>query len=140
MLFAATSQPAFAQNGSVVIPTGEWAQELISYWQPVFALAIAFLLRKLPGDLGNWLLAMRVDQLLANSIGHGINATPGAQRGAVLTVPVGNKVLEQAMEFAKEHAPRLVRKLGGDIRLREKITARLNLEAAAEVKPVATTV
>lgn len=147
VLFAALAAcfvtPAFAQEaaptGAVVIPYGAWLAEAAS-WAGVFVAAfVAFLFRRIPPQIANVLIALRVDQLLERAITYGINAVEGAVKDRALTLDVGHQVAQQAMEYAIEHGPTLLRAMGGHTRLREKILARLNLDEAAAVGPVAAT-
>jgi hypothetical protein len=130
----------WASDHQVEVPWGAWLGELISGAFALLMAALLWMLRRLPASAVaalNMLAGLfgqnRVDALLERAVQYGINATKGAVKDRVLTVNVGNEVLERAFEYAVRHAPALVAKFGGLQALREKIIARLNLEADAAV-------
>jgi hypothetical protein len=128
---------AFVPDGEVPIAWGALVDaligDLLDTLPMVLAGFVAWVLRKLPEEVAGIFRAWRVDQLLDKALQYGINATRGAVKDRALTVQVGNEVLERAFEYALRHAPMLVSKIGASEYLREKIIARLNLEADAAV-------
>jgi len=136
-LFAvALSLPALAQSSTEVqIPLGSWINSASEFIAPVLAAAVLWMIRKLPGQVSGMLMAMRVDQLLVKAIDYAINATAGAARDKPLKVNVGNEVVAQAINYAVNHGPGwLLGWIGGEVVLREKIIARLNVDASAALK------
>jgi hypothetical protein len=136
-------------DGEVQIPYGDWVSSILTWLLGVAGIAAAWLLRRLPATIVSALDAIsgalgqgRANELLEKAITYGINTTAGAIRGKTLTVKVGMEVLERALEYAVRHAPAFVAWAGGAIAVREKIIARLDLEADAELpapKPPADT-
>lgn len=131
---------AFTADGQVEVPWGALVDDLLGGLGVAVAALAAWLLRRVPAGLlatlnalANLLGQGRVDRLLETAIQYGINATRGAVKDQVLTIAVGNEVLERALEYALRHAPVLVEWAGGALALREKIIARLSLEADAAV-------
>lgn len=127
-------------DGEASVPWGDWLSEFIKGFAVIAGSAALWLLRRIPSKFGavlDMIAGMtgqgRANELLEKAIVYGINTTAGAARGKVLTVKVGNEVLERAFEYALRHAPKLVTKLGGDTMLREKIIARLDLDESAAV-------
>ncbi len=140
--------PAFAQqvadDGKVVVPFGAWLSAAASWTAIVLVAGAGFAFRRLPKaaqDAAEMVARLAfqksVNELLEKAVQYGINATAGAMKDKALTIDVGNRVVEKALEYAFEHAPQLVTKLGGLTRLREKIIARLNLDEAAASDKVA---
>lgn len=136
---------AYAADGSITIPYGQ----IFSDWQPVFAAVLAGLVawgfRQLPANLAAILGNGRVELLLNNAIGYGLNAVAGAAKGKTLDVDVGNKVLAEALQYAIDNAPKwLLNWAGGPEGLAKKIWGRLDLvpeaDASGAVAAVSTTV
>lgn len=139
-LAAAGLQVAFAQVAEpstvVTVPYGEWIYDFGQNWLlPVVIAAVGWALRKLPKEWQGLALAARVDQLLANAIQYGINATSGAVRTKTLDVETGNAVMHIALQYAIQHGPSIVKSAGGVTRIQEKILARLSLDENAVVQP-----
>jgi len=137
---AAGAEYSGVPDGQVVLPWGVWFGSVLDYFFAALAAGALWLLRKVPSrfvDALNMVSGLmgqgRVDSLLEKAITYGINATKGATQDKVLTVNVGNEVLERAFEYAVRHAPALVSRVGGLQTIREKIIARLRLEADAAV-------
>ncbi len=129
-------------DGGVSVPYGDIISELLTYLLGIAGIAAAWLLRRLPkvavdalNMIGGITLQKRADELLELAIRYGVNTTQGAVRGKSLSLKVGNEVLERAFEYALRHAPSLVGKIGGLVQLREKIIARLDIEAADAFTP-----
>lgn len=127
------SATAIAQDGQVVIPYGAWIQAIADTAVPTITAVLLALLARLmavlPAPIVAILQTFRVEQLLDRAIHFGVNAVAGATHGRTLTVPVASQVLETAMDYAVTQAPTLVRWLGGELALREKLFARLEIEA-----------
>jgi len=123
----ATPLPAFAQDGAVTVPWGDWVSGVLAAAREFFAYGLAALVawaaRRLPAQIGDIILAARVEQLLTRAADYGIAAVAGAVKGKTLDVKVTNEVLERAAEYAIENAPALAGKLGDT--LRPKLLARL---------------
>lgn len=104
----------------------------VSQWADAFeaiALAVvAFLLRKIPGQLGNILTTMHVDQVLNKAVDYAINMVKGATKDKELSLDVGNEVLAKALQYVLDHAPTWLQSwMGGQDQIAQKIIARLNL-------------
>ncbi len=111
----------------VTIPWGDWLTAAAPDIAALVLAAALWLVRQIPGEVGALLRTKRVEQLLDRSIGYGINAVAGAAHGRTLSLDVGSAVLAEAVDYAIEHAPRLVAWAGED-HLAEKIWARLRLD------------
>lgn len=122
-----------AAGSKVSIPIGDWATAILDVLNdlvlPLVVVVVGWAMRVLPSSIAAYLKMMQVDQLLARAVGYGISAVRGAVAGKELTADVGNEVLAEAIRYALAHAPALVEWAGGADALREKIVARLNLEA-----------
>lgn len=144
LTLAVLGSGAFAADSTVSIPYGQW----ISDWVPLISASLAALvtwgLRQLPGNIVAIFGNARVELLINNAIGYGLNAVKDAAKGKTLSVDVGNKVLAEAMQYAVENAPGwLLSWAGGPEGLAKKIFGRLDLDPAADasaIKLVTTTV
>lgn len=133
------SMPALAQqvagDGHVVLP---WGDILASAQGLLITLAgsvLAFALARLPASVAALIKTWQVDQLLEKAIAYGINTVAGAAKGQQLSVAIGNKVIEQAMEYAVENgSPRLIKWIGTSDLMKKKIVARLDLVPEAGMK------
>ncbi|WP_022722860.1 hypothetical protein [Rhodopseudomonas sp. B29] len=128
---------ALAADGSVTIPYGQ----IVSDWLPFVASGLAALVawgfRQLPGNVAAILGNGRVELLLNNAIGYGLNAVAGATKGKTLDVAVGNKVLAEALQYAIDNAPAwLLSWAGGPEGLAKKIWGRLDLAPEADASAV----
>ncbi|MDP2358030.1 MAG: hypothetical protein Q8M31_18465 [Beijerinckiaceae bacterium] len=127
--------PAFAQDGVVTVPWGDWiAGALVHLRDAVIAgvvALVAWAARRLPTQIGEIVLAARVEQLLTRAADYGIAAVGGAMKGKTLDVRTTNHVIEAAAEYAIANAPALVEKLGDT--LRPKLLARLAPVVGIEV-------
>lgn len=113
-------------DGVVNIPWGDWFYEGASAIITFLGLAIAWGLRHLPARLVALAQTLQVEQLLRNAVEFGINRTAGAVKGEALSVPVANKVLEQALEYAVKYAPGwLLNWVGGEEGVKDKLIARI---------------
>ncbi|MGJ4888971.1 hypothetical protein ACQR1Y_12295 [Bradyrhizobium sp. HKCCYLRH3099] len=141
---AVLGSAAFAADGVVTIPYGYWVSE----WMPVIATGLGALvtwgLRHLPANLIAIFGNARVELLINNAIGYGLNAVEGATKGKTLELQVGNKVLREALQYAVENAPGwLLAWAGGPEGLAKKIFGRLDLPPESDgsvIKLVATAV
>lgn len=127
LLAVAWSPPAFAQDGAVTVPWGDWVAGVLSYLRDgVIAIVVAMiglLAKNLSPGIRDMILAARVEQLLTRAADYGVAAVAGAVKGKTLDVRVTNEVLEKAAEYAVANAPALAEKLGAT--LRPKLLARL---------------
>lgn len=126
-------------DGGVALPWGDFLAELLQVVLLAAATLAAFLLRRLPKAVVDVIdavsrvtLQKNASEFLELALGYGINTTADAVRGKALPIKVGSEVVERAVEYALRHAPGLVRKMGGALQLREKLIARLNLEASEQ--------
>lgn len=134
---------AFAQtvaektpDTTIEIPVGEWISAAGGAIGPLIVIVVGYLIRHLPVQFAAVLTTMRVDQLLEKAIGYGLNATAGAMKGKPLTVDVGSEVLENALQYVVDNGPKmLIKWMGGEVGIREKIIARLDLDETASVDP-----
>ncbi len=119
---AADAAPAPA---AVTVPLGDWIATALE-WASSVVLAVAgwVVARWVPV----WARQYLTDRLLANAVDYALGAVAGAARGKVLTVPVANRVLAEAMSYAVANAPALANWLGDT--LRPKILARLGAAGA----------
>ena len=135
--------PAMAQqvagDGQVVLPWGDVLASSASVLVTLAGSALAFALARLPASILAMVKTWQVDQLLERSIGYGINMVAGAAKGQALTVPVANKVIETALEYAVTNgSAALIKWMGGEKVIEQKIISRLNLvPEAGNVTPAA---
>jgi hypothetical protein len=137
------ASPALAQDTAesittVGLPWGDWlgsAIDLISTLiVPIVLGFLARLFAILPGPVVQILRTMQVEQLLQRAVDFAINATHGAVKGKRLDVDVGSEVVATALQYVIDKAPAQVLKwLGGELRIREMILARLDLEETADL-------
>lgn len=135
-----SSIAVFAQSTStpvdtiVNVPWGDWLFESAQVVIAVLGAVVMWGLRQLPARIVAVIQTGQLDQLLLRAIDFGINKTAGAAKGKTLNVDVGSEVLEQALQYAIDNAPKwMVAWAGGADGLRAKIIARLNLEGKAAV-------
>lgn len=134
LALVALCSPSLAQtaqtagDGQVVIPWGDLLSTSASVIITLAVSVLAFALRKLPASITAVIKTYQVDQLLERAIGYGINSVAGAAKGQSLSVPVGNKVLEVALEYAVTNGSKaLVEWMGGKDIVAQKIVARMDL-------------
>lgn len=123
--YAATLQTP--GDGAVIIPWGDWFAGML---EPVGAFVVAAILwamRRLPSSIYLTLQMMRAEQLVQRAVDYALSATAGAVAGKQLDVFVASDVLESAAEYAVEHAPGLVKTIGGTALFKQKVLARLNV-------------
>lgn len=128
-----TAAPAVAQqvagDGQVAIPWGDWLAASASTLVTLAASVLAFALAQLPASINAMIKTWRVEQLLERAVAYGINTVAGAAKGQTLSVPVANKVIEQALEYAVENgSSALVSWMGGTDAIEKKLIARLDVE------------
>jgi hypothetical protein len=98
----------------------------------ILASIAMVLLRQLPANIVAIFGNARVELLLNNAIGYGLNAVQGAVKDKTLSVDVGNEVLAKALQYAVDNAPAWLQSwAGGPEGLAKKIWARLNLGEGA---------
>ncbi|MCX5478437.1 hypothetical protein OSH08_05445 [Kaistia geumhonensis] len=127
---------AVAEPSTVVtVPIGDWIAAGAAALAASAGSVVLWGLRQLPGALLQRLRTLQAEQILTMAMAYGLNAVAGAARGKVLSADVGNAVAAEALGYVVEHGPnRLIKWLGGEQAIREKIIARLDLGADAEVK------
>jgi hypothetical protein len=119
----------------VSIPWGDWLSDVASTLIMVISAAVMWGLRQLPSRILSIFQTTQLDQLLLKGIDFAINRTAGASKGRELKVDVANEVLATALRYAIEHGPKwMIKWAGGELALREKIIARLDVEADAALK------
>ncbi len=127
--------PAFAQDGAVTVPWGDWlASSLVYLRDAVIAGVVALVAwgaRRLPTQVGEIILAARVEQLLTRAADYGIASVAGAVKGKSFDVRITNQVIEAAIDYAIANAPSLVERMGST--LRPKILARIAADVGPEV-------
>lgn len=135
-----TRLTAYAPDGRVDVPWGDWLSEALKALLALAGALALWLLRRLPSTMVSALDMFagmmgqgRANELLEKAVAYGVNVTAGAVKGKTLKVEVGNEVMERALEYALRHAPQLVAKLGGIAVIREKIIARLDLDENAAI-------
>lgn len=132
-LLAAPAMAAeVAADGQVAIPWGDLLASSASLLTSLAVAALAAGLAMLPPSINAIIKTWRVEQLLVNAIGYGINAVSGAAKGQVLSVPIGNKVIEQAAEYAVQNgSAALIKWMGGPDAVKKKIISRIDLDPSA---------
>jgi len=126
---------ADAAATTISVPAGDWIAELAAFAGPLVAALALWMIRKLPAQFASLLMSMRVDQLLNKAIAYAVNSVKDATHDKPLTVDVGNAVLAEAVQYAINHGPTgLINWMGGEAMIREKILARLKLDAQAAVR------
>jgi hypothetical protein len=126
---ATVAHAAGAIDGQVSFGWGTLIADVLREQAGPMAIAVVgAIVHFLPGGTGSLIRMLRVDQLLEKAVNAGINKTAGAVDGKVLTVKVGNEVIERALEYAASQAPGLFKKLPIN-EWREKIIARLKFGA-----------
>ena len=123
-----TVAQATSDTTKVVWGWGATATQVAQAAAWLLASAAMIALRKLPSNLVALFGNARVELLLSNAIGYGLNAVADAAKGKTLTVDVGNQVRAKALQYAIDNAPGWLQSwAGGPEGLAKKIWARLNL-------------
>lgn len=129
---SALAQAVTDGSTTVSLPFGQWLTAAGDFIIPIVAAAALWLIRKLPSQIAALLMTMRVEQMLTMAIKYAINAVAGASHDKPLTLDLGNAVAAKAVQYVIDHAPGWLVSWAGDAEgLREKIIARLNLNASA---------
>lgn len=136
---AIMAMPAMAQqvagDGQVVVPWGDVLASSASVLVTLAGSVLALALARLPASMLAVIKTWQVDQLLERSIGYGINMVADAAKGQAMTVPVANKVIEAALEYAIANgSAALIKWMGGKDVIEQKIISRLNLVPEAGEK------
>lgn len=133
----ATVVPDSAVDTVVSIPWGDWLYDAATTLIAIIGMIIAWGVRNLPARFAAIVQTAQLDQLLMRAIDYGINTTAGAAKGKNLSIDVGSVVLEQALQYAIDNAPKwLIAWAGGVDGIKAKIIARLDLDASAAVPEV----
>lgn len=129
--YAATSDTA------ITIPYGKLVEDWVPFIASGLAALVAWGFRQLPSNIVAILGNGRVELLINNAIGYGLNAVAGAAKGKTLDVDVSNKVVAQALQYAIDNAPGwLLAWAGGPEGLAKKIWGRLDLPPEADASGV----
>lgn len=140
--FAADTAPetvaqAASESTKVTWAWGALVGQLAETAAWLLAAAGMFLLRRLPANIVAIFGNARVELLLNNAIGYGLNAVAGAVKGKTLEIDVGNQVLREALQYAVDNAPAWLQSwAGGPEGLAKKIWARLNLGEGADASVI----
>lgn len=142
-LFLLPLLPAFAQtvaektvvDTTIEIPVGDWITAVGAVVLTAIPATFAWFCRMLPSYIGGLLMQVRADKMLELAIQYGINATANATKDKPLSVDVGSEVLENALQYVIDNAPKFAKWIGGSDLIRQKIIARLNLEPDVYVDP-----
>ena len=134
---ATIAQPA-TDTAVVTIPYGSWLTSAAAGIQEivisVVMAVIAFACRRLPAAVGTVVKGILTQQLVERAIAFGMSTVAGAAAGKSLSVPVGNAVLANALNYAVEHAPGWFMKwAGGEQAIRDHIIALLPMEQDASL-------
>jgi hypothetical protein len=135
------AMPHFAMAQAVVpdttvdIPVSSWLNAAAELIGPMLGVAVLWLIRKLPAQLGGVLMTLRADQLLEKAISYAINAVAGATKDKPLSINVGNEVVAKAVQYVVDNGPGwMVTWLGGKDAIRQKVIARITVDPAAAFK------
>lgn len=125
--------PVFAADAtSVVVPIGDWVQATLPLLGWLMAAVATWVLSHVPAIFKT----AQVEQLLAKAIEYALNVVAGASKDKVLSADVGNAVIAQALNYATTYGPSWVLKyLGGEQGLRDRIIARLDLHPDVSLIP-----
>ncbi|AWB21259.1 hypothetical protein DA075_10330 [Methylobacterium currus] len=140
---ATVAQPA-TDTAVVTIPYGSWLTSAAAGIQEivvsVIMAVIAFACRRLPAAIGAVVRGLLTQQLVERAIAFGMSTVAGAAAGKTLSVPVGNAVLANALNYAVEHAPGWFLKwAGGEQAIRDHIIALLPMDQDASLAPATST-
>lgn len=128
-----TVVPGPATTTVVAVPVGDWVTQIAPVIQDaLLALVtalVAFALRSLPAAIRTYVTAgitAQVEQICDRGIEWAIAAVAGASKDKVWTVPVGNAVVAQAVQYIVSHGPAwLVTWMGGKDLIAQKIIGRI---------------
>lgn len=114
---------AFAQDGGVEIPWGQWLVDAINASLPTVLLVLSSLVTVLVAKFAPaWLqvvigdkLQRQINEVLEKAVLSAAAQTKNAVAGKTLSLAISNVVLLRAAQYAVEFAPKLVKKVtGGD--------------------------
>jgi len=126
---------AVAVDTTVEVPISSWIETAGTFVGPLLAAAALWLIRKLPEQISAILITMRVDQMLEKAISYAINATVAASKDKPLSINVGNEVVAKAVQYVIDNGPGwLIGWMGGEASIREKVIARLEVDAGTALK------
>ena len=138
MLLAAMSAGAHAET-TVTWNWGDWlaansntfAETAAWLVLALLGLAMKALLAKVVEIIKTW----QVEQMLSKAIVAAINKTAGASQGKALSFTVANDVIGSAVQFVLDNAPEwLIKWLGGETGIRDRVIARIEVEPGAAIK------
>lgn len=124
---------AATDPNTVTVPIGSIVAEWSSAVGWLLASLVLYAMRLLPQNIVAILANARVDLLLNNAIGYGVNAVAGATKDKTLDVNVGNQVLAAAINYAIENSSGWLQTwAGGPEGLAKKVWGKLNLGEGAD--------
>jgi hypothetical protein len=128
---------AAAASNIVTIPYGDYIQTALPFVGWAIGLAATYAMRHLPSSLVAVLKTSMAEQLFARAIDFALNAVAGATKGKKLDATIGNAVIAQAVQYILQYGPGwLVKWLGNEQGLRDRIVARLDLQPDVALMPV----
>ncbi|UMY16676.1 hypothetical protein MMB17_18615 [Methylobacterium organophilum] len=135
---AATIAEPSNNTAVVTVPYGSWLTSAAAGIQEivvsVIMAVIAFACRRLPAAAGAVVRGILTQQLVERAIAFGMSTVAGAVAGKTLSVPVGNAVLANALNYAVTNAPTwFVKWIGGEQAIRDHIIALLPMEEQASL-------
>lgn len=128
-IVACPTTPA-ADTTRACAPAGDWVGDVAVALPSLLATIImGVILRFLPAQLKGLLTAQRtaqVDQLIERGLGMGASKLAEELKGKGLSVDVKNHFVAQGLQYVFDHgAPALIKWMGGQGRIAQKIEARL---------------
>lgn len=139
---ATLTADSFTPDGQVPVPYGSWLDKLLAFFATGIAAWITLTFKTWAEAKIGRDAAAALSGFTEQAINYGINATRDAVRDKTLSIEVGNEVLERALEYGLRLFPGLIEQFGGAEAQRQRIMARLNLEAKAAIpvpRPPSTT-
>lgn len=129
----AASTFALAQDTTAVLPYGDWFGLAAHTIQFGLGLAIVWGFRHLPAGAVGYVRMLLSEQLLKRAADYGVNVVARMAAGRSLTVDLHDERIARAVRYVIDHGPAwLVKQLGGEDAIREKIVARI---PAADIVP-----
>lgn len=133
--------PAYAADGQVVVPWGDWISVILTTLQsvPIASIVAAWLVfvmvkAGLPQGIADIIKVSLTDQVLNKAIQFAINAVSGATQGKKLEIHVANQVVEEAADYVIANGPAwIVDWLGGVDAIKKRILARIELVPEAKI-------
>lgn len=118
----------------VTFPVDDWTNKILPTLGLLITAVVLYALRKLPAPIASILGTLPVEQILKRAVDFAINAVGGATKGKKLTFDTGNEVVNRALQYVVDNAPAwLIKFMGGEDMIRQKIIARLDLDETAMV-------